>query len=519
MGTTERRHRTLLLRAGPVAALAVFAVFALLMGTAWAAWSAAGTGSGRVASQSVPQGNTPTVSLSVRNVTVSWAAVTLSGGTPAAGYRLARYPSTGTTAQSMTSCTGVIAALSCTETSVPVGSWRYTVTPVQGSWTGVASGYSATVVVVGPPALTALEMFDVNANGRIDRVVATFDKTLASYTAGTAPWTLANVPSGGSLSSVTVAGATATLDLTEGAGAANTAVGSFTVALAANANGVRGTDGQQASFAATSPTDKAAPARTAMVMQDLSGGDGFVDNVALTFSETLAAYSAGTAPWTLANVPSGSTLTGASISGSSANLALGSPSGAANTAVGSFTVALATSAAGVRDAAGNLSSFAATAPADGAGPAAVALSSAGGTGTTPGRLQAGDKLSVTLSEALGSSVTLSASVTLSLADPTTLTTDQLAVPSLFNGARSTGTDGYLNRNNTTASFAASTFTISADRKTVTVTVGPACAGSGCGRLRTVSSAAPVSVLLDTGLVDAAGNSPTIIARDISAILF
>lgn len=502
-----------------MAALAVFAVFALLVGTAWAAWSADGTGSGQVRSQSVPQGSTPAASLSVRDVTVSWAAVTLSGGTPAAGYRLARYPSTGTTAQSLTSCTGVITALSCTETSVPVGSWRYTVTPARGSWTGAESGYSATVVVAGPPALSTLEMFDVNGNGKVDRVVATFDKTLAAYTAGTAPWTLANVPSGGSLSSVSVAGAAATLTLTEGAGAAATAVGSFTVALAANPDGIRGTDGQQSSFAATAPTDKAAPARTAMVMQDLSGGDGFVDNVALTFSETLATYSAGTTPWTLANVPSGSTLTSATVGGSSANLVLGGPSGAANTAVGSFTVALATSASGVRDAAGNLSSFAAVAPTDGAGPAAVALSSAGGTGTTPGRLQAGDKLSVTLSEALGASVILSTSVTLSMADPTTLTTDQLTVPSLFNGARSTGTDGYLNRNNTTASFAASTFTISADRKTVTITVGPTCAGTGCSRLRTVSTAAPVSVLLDTGLVDVAGNSPTTIARDISAILF
>ena len=393
-----------------MAALAVFAVFALLVGTAWAAWSADGTGSGEVRSQSVPQGNTPAASLSVRDVTVSWAAVTLSGGTPAAGYRLARYPSTGTTAQSLTSCTGVITALSCTETSVPVGSWRYTVTPARGSWTGAESGYSATVVVTGPPALSTLEMFDVDGNGKVDSVVATFDKTLAAYTAGTAPWTLANVPSGGSLASVSVAGAAATLTLTEGAGAAATAVGSFTVALAANANGIRGTDGQQSSFAATAPTDKAAPA-------------------------------------------------------------------------------------------------------------AVALSSAGGTGTIPGRLQAGDKLSVTLSEALGASVTLSTSVTLSMADPTTLTTDQLTVPNLFVGARSTGTDGYLNRNNTTASFAASTFTISADRKAVTITVGPACAGSGCNRLRTVSTAAPVSVLLDTGLVDVTGNSPTTIARDISAILF
>ena len=42
--------------------------------------------------------------------------------------------------------------------------------------------------------------------------------------------------------------------------------------------------------------------------------------------------------------------------------------GSVDTAVGSFTVALAASATGVKDAQGNLASFAATAPADKAGP-------------------------------------------------------------------------------------------------------------------------------------------------------
>jgi len=44
-------------------------------------------------------------------------------------------------------------------------------------------------------------------------------------TADTTPWTLANVPSGGTLSSVSVSAASATLTLTEGAGAPNTTVG------------------------------------------------------------------------------------------------------------------------------------------------------------------------------------------------------------------------------------------------------------------------------------------------------
>jgi hypothetical protein len=43
----------------------------------------------------------------------------------------------------------------------------------------------------------------------------------------------------------------ATLTVSEGAGAANAAVGSFTAALAADADGIRGAAGNQSSFAAT----------------------------------------------------------------------------------------------------------------------------------------------------------------------------------------------------------------------------------------------------------------------------
>ncbi len=76
--------------------------------------------------------------------------------------------------------------------------------------------------------LQSMQMRDVNGNGKVDQVTVVFDDTLAAYSAGIAPWTLTNVPSGGSLSSVVVNGTTATLTITEGLGAANTAVGTFT---------------------------------------------------------------------------------------------------------------------------------------------------------------------------------------------------------------------------------------------------------------------------------------------------
>ncbi len=222
------------------------------------------------------------------------------------------------------------------------------------------------------PALTTMVTGDFGGTaGKLDTVTVTFSEPLAAYSAGTTPWTLANVPSSGTLASVAVAGSTATLTVTEGGGAIDTTVGSFTVALATNAAGIRDPAGNLSTFAATAPTDGIAPVRTAMVMQDVNG-NGKVDRVVVTFSETLAS-STDTAPWTLANVPSGGTLSSVATAGAVATLTLAEGAGAADTAVGSFTVALSVSATGIRDAAGNMSSFAAAAPTDGAKPALVSM--------------------------------------------------------------------------------------------------------------------------------------------------
>ena len=62
--------------------------------------------------------------------------------------------------------------------------------------------------------------------------------------------------------------------------------------------------------------------------------------------------------------------------------------GAANTAVGTFRVALATNANGIRDVSGNLSSFGTVAPADDAAP--VPINTTRTAGTTNGLIEAGD---------------------------------------------------------------------------------------------------------------------------------
>lgn len=123
----------------------------LVPGVAIAAWTATGSGDASSKAFSMPAGGTPTVSATGRNVTVSWSAETFPNGDPVAGYIVSRYPDGGGAPQTvLPDCDGAIAATSCTERAVPAGTWRYTVTPVHGSWTGAEGPLSAAVTISGP---------------------------------------------------------------------------------------------------------------------------------------------------------------------------------------------------------------------------------------------------------------------------------------------------------------------------------------------------------------------------------
>ncbi|MEA2352750.1 MAG: hypothetical protein QOJ14_1164, partial [Thermoleophilaceae bacterium] len=101
-----------------------------------ATWSGAGAGSHYVKAVSMPAGSTPTASVSNRSVTVSWAASTMPGGGAIASYVVKRYDTIGNVQTIGSGCSGTISALTCTETAVPGGTWKYSVAPTLGNWTG-----------------------------------------------------------------------------------------------------------------------------------------------------------------------------------------------------------------------------------------------------------------------------------------------------------------------------------------------------------------------------------------------
>lgn len=138
-----------------------------------------------------------------------------------------------------------------------------------------ASSAPVTLPASDAPVLTGMVMLDRDTDGRVDAIDVDFSSPVTCAAPCTAPWSLANVPSGGSLASVDADGSTVTLRLSEGTGRASTAVGGLRVALDGRPDGVVDADGDAASFGPTAPDDRAGP-----VPRDLtSANNGNANNV------------------------------------------------------------------------------------------------------------------------------------------------------------------------------------------------------------------------------------------------
>jgi hypothetical protein len=138
------RHTRLL------AILGVTAIVAVTPGTARASWSPAIAGSGSAVAFSMPTAEAPSVTVTDRDLVVSWAEAVFPNGIPVDGYIVSRYGVPDGTPEIVgAGCDGTIASLSCTERAVPPGRWTYTVTPVHGDWTGPEGPASADATVGG----------------------------------------------------------------------------------------------------------------------------------------------------------------------------------------------------------------------------------------------------------------------------------------------------------------------------------------------------------------------------------
>jgi hypothetical protein len=195
-----------------IAFLAALVAFSLAGSGVWAYWSAgSGTGgNGAASATTVGAGATPTPTWSGTTVNLSWAATTLANGTAVSGYLVKRYNATTLVAQTiLSSCNGTLTALSCTESSVPTGSWRYSITPVFATnWVGAESPLSVVVYTDPTPPVNNLSLSNIVGGAAISGTTAYYRGSVGgSFTITNA---LTDVGSGPASSSTSALGGTTT---------------------------------------------------------------------------------------------------------------------------------------------------------------------------------------------------------------------------------------------------------------------------------------------------------------------
>ena len=484
-------------------------------GIAQAAWTAAATAKGYAKADSVPQGNTPTTSVNGRDVTVSWPVSRFLNTTAVAGYSVRRFDSsTGVPQAVLASCTGTIAALTCTEFGVAPGTWKYAVTPKQALWTGPESPQSATATV-GSPSLTltttTMSALPTTSGGSIanfldgESVIYRLDNaTTGTLLAGSI--TPSPVPVGGSaLVNVTVS--------------AGTTLGAHTVFAV-------GSLGSTASAAIT-VVDTTPPVVSAAVIAKTAGGTpGFVKQGGTYFVYANANDAAGTTgnhvvsavTANVTNITTGQTAV-ALVAGSFTvgGVTYGYRSNSI-TATNPQTAGAKLFTVGATDASGNPSAvFTGSVTVDNTVPTASDIQTANN-GSTVGRAETGDTITYTFSEAMDPSSILSGwtgsatSVTLRLNNvgggDTVTVFDSANTSQLNLGSVDLSRTGYTTA---TVSFSNSTMTMTGS--TITIVLG-----TPNGATRTASNKGGMVWSPSTAATDLAGNACSAATATESGIL-
>lgn len=262
-----------------VALLALVAIAMSVATVAWAAWtvtSADASGNGRATS--MPGGAAPSVSAAGATVTVSWSASSFPGGPAVSGYVVRAYNAATSAPRAVAgTCAGTVSALTCSDTGAPSGTWKYTIQPRQGAWTGAEGATSAAVLVDTAAPVTTDNTAAIGATPRnTDQTV-----TLTPTDAG----------SGVAATYYTTNGTTPTTSSPQGTTILLSADGSYTIKyFSVDANG----NAEAVKTASTVITiDKTAPAPTALTLTN-SGTAGTADRgdrIDITLSEVLSADS------------------------------------------------------------------------------------------------------------------------------------------------------------------------------------------------------------------------------------
>jgi hypothetical protein len=476
-------------------------------------WTVPGIGSASATTATLSAATIATPASATNSIVVTFSQqASLAPGSSASSaiaYSVQRKPAGGSFAAiAGGGCAGskAYAIASCADVPPATGSYVYRVVASLRSWTATSSeaGPVAFLLDTTAPTVQSIQRLDTTpTNAATVRWTVTFSESVTGVGSGDFALVRTGGVSGGSITGVTGSATTYAVTSSTGAGDGTLRLDlvddDSITDVAANALGGAGA-GNGSLAGEIYAIDRTAPSPVSLSLLD-SNANGKVDRVTATFSEALATSTA-TAPWTLAGVPSGGTLTGVSTSGATATLTLAEGTGAIDTTVGAMTVALAASATGIRDATGNQSAFAASAPSDKSGPVPVVVTDDDGGILTNGELATGDKLQATFSEAI-LPATVTTPTTITEGGAPLLSNKLLTIGGFTNGALDMGSPLYTVLG--TVTFAA-TAGLSNANKTLTITAGSCVSSCAIVRLGVLGGGmdyvpAPTST-------DAAGNAAT-----------
>jgi hypothetical protein len=122
----------------------VLILIAILLGNAGSALayvSTTGAGTAPATVATIVGPSNVTAAQSGSNITVSWNAATMSSGGSVQGYRVTR-----SDGAAICGSPALVTTLACTDTSVPAGTYAYTVTAIYNSWDAAATSAAAAVL-------------------------------------------------------------------------------------------------------------------------------------------------------------------------------------------------------------------------------------------------------------------------------------------------------------------------------------------------------------------------------------
>jgi hypothetical protein len=333
------------------------------IGTAWAFWTAQGSGNAaaNVATFNPPTNVTATSTVGSGTVGLSWSAASLSTGSAPTGYYVSRIndSSSASAPACGSSPAAPVTGTSCNDTGVADGTYHYSVTAVYHSWTAVSGASNSVTVVNTRPSVTVNQ-----AAGQADpsnslpiRFTATFSENVVDFAASAV--TIGGTAAGSPTVQITGSGSSYTIAVSGLTGS-----GSVTASIAANtvhdANGAGNTASTSTdntvSYDPVAPS-VAAPQLTAAV--SFGTNPIYLKAESVTFTAVASDAGSGVKSVSYYSCP---TATGSCSAGSGTLL------GSSSTAAGNFAVTSnALSAAGpyqiiavALDNAGNTSTSAST---------------------------------------------------------------------------------------------------------------------------------------------------------------